>query len=976
VSQAHAGDRPAVRIEPEQQRAWCGDRRLELTPKAFAVLRYLVERAERLVTKEDLLAAVWRDTVVSEAALTSCIRDLRRALADSSQAPRYIETAHRRGFRFIGPIGPPKAAASGPAKAERKEIAPAPPLVGRDAELARLRALFAATAGGSRHVAFVTGEAGIGKTALVEAFIAELGASEAPPCIGRGQCVEHYGAGEAHLPVLEALTRMAREPHGAGLVPVLRRYAPMWLAQLPGLLDDADLAAVQRRAQDATPERMLRELNDALDAWSAEVPLVLVLEDLHWSDSATVDLLAMLARRRDPARVLVLATYRPADVAVSGHPLRPVKQELELHGRCEELALDFLGEAAVARYLAGRFAEAKFVPPLARVLHRSTSGNPLFLVNVVAHVIARGHVRESEGRWDLAVPVGEIASDVPESLWRLVDHQIERLTPAEQAVLAVASAAGAEFSAALASADGIDPGEAEECCAALARRGQFVRSEGTAEWPDGTIAGRYAFIHALYRTALYARIPVGHRVGLHARIGARLERAHGERAAEIAGELAMHFEHGRDFERAVQYRRQAADNALRHHGHREAADHARRALELLRAFPETPARLREELALHTLLGAALIAKGWAAPEVARTYADARELCARLGSAPELFPVLNGLFGFYVTRADLRVARELAEQLAALARASQDSAVLLAAHNAAGMVSFYAGDFTAALADLERGMRVYDPARHSPSRSPAFWGGHDRGVSCALHAAWSLWVLGETARATAVMGEALEWARAASHPFTLAFACHFAAAFHECRRDAEAARPLADEAVRHSTEHQFELFVSLQSMHHGWQLGDAEAIRAAVAAYRSTGSGFGVPTFLGLLAEMHEQLAQPEAGLAVVADASAFAESSGAHYWDAELERLRGALVLHRGGASAEADAEACFRRAIDVAQRQRARSLELRASTRLARLWRDQGKIAAARKLLAGACASLGDAFATADLSNANELLAALDAAG
>ena len=227
-----------------------------------------------------------------------------------------------------------------------------------------------------------------------------------------------------------------------------------------------------------------------------------------------------------------------------------------------------------------------------------------------------------------------------------------------------------------------------------------------------------------------------------------------------------------------------------------------------------------------------------------------------------------------------------------------------------------------------------------------------------------------------MGEALAWARAAAHPFTLAFACHFAAAFHECRRDAATARPLADEAVRHSTEHQFELFASLQSLHRGWQIGDAEEIRAGVAAYRDTGSGFGVPTFLGLLAEMHEKLAQPEAGLAVVADACALAESSGAHYWDAELERLRGALVLRRGGAAAEADAEECFLRAIDVAQRQRARSLELRAATRLARLWQGQGKIAAARKLLADACGAIGDGFATADLSDANELLAALDAAG
>jgi predicted ATPase len=728
MSQARAADRPPVRIEPENEWAWCGDRRLELTPKAFAVLRYFVENSGRLVTKQDLLSAVWGDSVVSEAALTSCIRDLRRALADSSQAPRYIETAHRRGFRFIGPIAPAK-----PAPKAKQGEAPKPrALVGREAELARLHALFETTLGGRRQLVFVNGEAGIGKTTLVEAFLSELDAGAAR--IGRGQCVEHYGSGEAYLPVLEALARMARDPRGEALVPVLRQYAPTWLAQLPALLADEELEAVQRRAQGATRERMLRELSDALDALGADLPLVLVVEDLHWSDSATVDLLAMLARRREAARVLILGTYRPADLAVSGHPLKPVKQELQLHGHCEELALDFLSEAAVERYLGERFPGAPFAPQLARLLHRTTSGNPLFLVNVVGDVVARGQLRTIDGSWELSVPLDDIASEVPDTLWQLVDKQIERLSPEEQAVLAVASVAGAEFSAALASAEKIDPHDAEECCAALARRGQFLRADGRAEWPDGTVAGRYAFIHALYRTVLYGRVPIGHRVGLHLRIGARLEQAHGASAAEIAGELAMHFEQGRDFERAVQYRKQAADNALRHHGYREAADHATRALELLETLPETPSRDREELTIHTLLGPALIAKGWASPEVARTYARAHELCAQIGAIPELFPVLGGLFGFYITRAELRVARDLSDQLKALAGDTEDTALRLGVHNGQGMVAFYSGDFARACDEMERGMEVYDPVEHTPNRSPAFWGGQDSGVSCAAHAA--------------------------------------------------------------------------------------------------------------------------------------------------------------------------------------------------------------------------------------------------
>ena len=971
MTDARSGGHPAVRIELETERAWCGERLLDLTPKAFAILRHFVEHPQRLVTKDDLLAAVWGDTVVSEAALTSCIRDLRRALADTSREPRYIETVHRRGFRFIGPTGP----ARGGVPTRPIAVAVAPTLVGRDAELARLRGLFETARGGRRQVVFVTGEAGIGKTTLVEAFLAGLDAADGLR-IGRGQCVEHYGTGEAYLPVLEALARLAREAGRDAIIRALRQYAPTWLAQLPAALTDEDLEAVQRRAQGTTRERMLRELAEALDVVSADLPLVLVLEDLHWSDSATVDLLAMLARRHDPARILVLATYRPADVAVASHPLKPVKQELQAHGHCEVIGLDFLSEPAVADYVTGRFPNASLAPDLARFLYRNTSGNPLFLVNVIDHLIARGQLRDVDGRWELSAPLRDVASDVPDTLWQLVDKQIERLTPDEQAILAVAGVAGAEFSAALATADGIDPHAAEACCAALARRGQFVRAMGAAEWPDGTLAGRYAFIHALYRNVLYSRVSIGHRVGLHLRIGARLERAHGARAGEIAGELAMHFEEGRDFERALQYRRQAADNALRHHAHREAASHATRALELLREIPDSPERIQQELAIQTILGAALVVRGWAAPEVARTYARAHELCSQAGLAPELFPVVGGLFGFYVTRAELGVARQLADELSALASTATDSAMVLGAHNAAGMVAFYTGDFAAALAEAKWGMAVYDPRRHNPKESPAWWGGHDTGVSCAVHAAWSLWLLGHPARAAATMRQALDWARATDHPFTLAFVGHFAASFHEARRDVEAARQHADEAVRCSTEYGFELFASLEAVHRGWLQTDAGEIRSGVTAYRKTGSEFGVPTYLGLLAEVYEKVDQPDRGLEVVADALAMSEASGAHYWDAELKRLQGALTLRRGTSRrTNTEAESCFRSSIEIARRQKAKSLELRAATSLGRLWQSEGKTAEARGLLAEAYASFDEGFDTADLREAKSLLEELEPA-
>jgi len=370
MSRRGPAEPPAIRIEAENEWAWCGERRLELTPRVFAVLRHLVEHAHRLVTKDDLLATVWRDTIVSDAALASSIRDLRRALRDSAGSPRYIATVHRRGFRFIGPIAPPAPSlsshvaglpAAGAAMPPSAIVSPGPvTLAGREAEIARLHAALDRATNGQRQLVFVTGEPGIGKTALVEAFLSRISGDRAIR-IARGQCVEQYGAGEAYLPVLEALGRLGRAS-GDRVVHVLRQFAPTWLMQLPSLLMDEDLEAVQRRAQGATRDRMLRELLDAFDALSADELLVLVLEDLHWSDSSTIDLLAGLARRREAARLLVLGTYRSADVAATLHPLGSVKQELSIHGQCEEMPLEFLSVPAVREFLSVRFPRHRFPP--------------------------------------------------------------------------------------------------------------------------------------------------------------------------------------------------------------------------------------------------------------------------------------------------------------------------------------------------------------------------------------------------------------------------------------------------------------------------------------------------------------------------------------------------------------------------------------------------------------------------------------
>jgi DNA-binding winged helix-turn-helix (wHTH) protein/predicted ATPase len=935
----HVGsDRPAVRIEVEDERAWCGEQLLDLTPKVFAILRHFVEHPERLLTKDELLDAVWGDTAVSEAALTSCIRDLRRALADTSHAPRYIETVHRRGFRFIGPIAP----SHGVPTARSNEVVQSQALVGRDAEMARLHALFETASGGRRRLVFVTGEAGIGKTTLLDTFLARLDAGDEVR-IGRGQCVEQYGTGEAYLPVLEALARMAREPRGDAIVRALRQYAPTWLAQLPALLADEDLEPVRRRTQGTTRDRMLRELAEALDVVSVDVPLILVLEDLHWSDSATVDLLAMLARRRDPARVLILATYRPADLAVGPHPLKPVKQDLQAHGDCDEIALEFLSEPAVGHYLAGRFPSASLAPDLTRFLHRNTSGNPLFLVNVVDHLIAHGHVRDVDGRWELSGPIDDIASDVPDTLWQLVDKQIDRLTSQEQAILAVASVAGAEFSAALATADGMDADATEACCAAMARRGQFIRAIGASEWPDGTIAGRYAFIHTLYRKVLYARVSIGRQVGLHLRIGARLERAHGRQAAEIAGELAMHFEQGRDFERAVQYRRQAADNALRHHGYREATDHASRGLELLQAIPEspTPERTREELSLRMALGTALlVTKGYGASDVEQAFARAHELCRRMDDTPELGFALAGLFRFFFVRARFDTARDLAQQVFRLAE-TRDPSLLAVAHGLVGLPLVATGDYLAARTHLAQGAALYDFERHA-TIAPQH--GDDPGLISLAFLAVTEWFLGYPDQALERSRQGLALAERLAMPFSVAFATTFAAWVHVRRGEASSALARSEAAIALTSEQGFGFLLAEANIFRGWALAELgnvdsgiEQMHRGLDLHRAGGARNGRAAHLALLAEAHGKAKRPEEGLRIVAEGLADVAETGERSYEAELHRIEGELWHEisqhsRRSPATQEKTEASIRRAIAISREQAAKSLELRATIALCRI--------------------------------------------
>jgi DNA-binding winged helix-turn-helix (wHTH) protein/predicted ATPase len=956
------------RLDLDAAILWRGSEAVPLRPKDFALLLSLVQQAGRVLPKEDLLEAVWPNTFVSDDVLKGAVARLRRALGDDPRSPQWIATVARHGYRFLGT---PQAVSA--AELPVPALAPEPPpplLVGREAALTQL-AWWQRALAGQRQVGFVTGPAGIGKTALVEAFLAQV---TAQGLVVRGQCIEHYGPGEPYAPLLEVLDRLGRGPHRASLVDVLRQKAPMWLVQLPSLCPPEEAHVLQQRLVGTTAARMLRELAGALEAFTATAPLIIVLEHLHWSDTATLDTLAVLAQRREPARLLILGTYRPTDVRQAEQPLWALLPRLRQHGQDAELPLTVLSEDAVAAYMQVRWARADMPPALVQWLYERTEGHPLFLVTLVEYLEQHAVLAEDWNAAALEAQLPVLAQAVPDTLRQTVESHLLRLTPSEQQVLAAASVAGVTWSAAaVAAALDADVIEGETHCEGLVQHSPFLERITQAAWPDGTLATGYGFRHALYQQFLYERLPAAQRQQWHRRLGARLEAAYGAQVSEIAAELARHWHQGGDTAQAVRYRQQAAELALRRHAHREAISHLTSGLEMLTTLPDTPARAQQEIELQLALGPALTAtKGLAAPEVERSYARARVLCQQVGEPPQLFSMLHGLWQFYVSRGAFPTARELGEQLLRLVPCEGASIHRLIAHAALGNTLFFLGEYTAAWAHCEKGGFLTEP---TPQRVQALRYSVAPEVVCLTLAAYTLWCLGFPVQALQRSEEALALAQALGHPQTLAFAHHRAAYLHYRRREMAAVQAQADALLTLATAQEFPLWVGHGACWRGWVLamqnqdeaGRAQ-LRQSMSVILATGQTLAQPFCLIQCAEAAGHVGQVVEGLRLLAEAVAALEASGRGDLLAEAYRLQGEFHLRQAIPDA-AQAEACFQQALAIARRQQARAWELRAATSLSRLWQQQGKRAEAYELLAPVYDWFTEGFDTADLQEARALL-------
>ena len=573
------------------------EERILLTPTEFGVLDHLVEHAGQLVTHQQLLDAVWPGTAIEPQVVKNKIFHLRRLLEDEPKRPRYIETLPRRGYRFVGSLERSTVGAVDVPAASGSR------LVGRDSALLGLRESLRSAVAGRVQIVFLTGETGIGKTCLADEFQRQVAGTNRAVRFGYGQCMEGFGSKEAFYPVLEAVGRLCRGPDGARVVDTLAVEAPTWLVQFPALLTRQYRETLRQEILGATRERMLREICEALAAVSGRSPLLLVLEDLHWGDASTLHLISALARYRGPARIMLIATCRPAEMAGSALPLDALKHDLVAHHLGRDIELPPLTDAEIAQYLAEGQTGATVPKELVSLLHRHTEGNPLFMVAVLEHMLEAGLVAHEPSGWRLCCSASEIAVQVPETLRQMIGAQIGRLSGPEQRVLEAAAIAGMTFEAAtMAPSANLDPGSFDDCCDALARRSSILRLAGTQELPDGQVVQRYEFVHALYREVLYGRQAPARRAMLHRRAAERMVELFAASLDDVGPELAHHFELGADWTRAVKYLRRVAELAGKHGAPLRAKANLEHALTLAARLPERERVEAEVGILDALLG--------------------------------------------------------------------------------------------------------------------------------------------------------------------------------------------------------------------------------------------------------------------------------------------------------------------------------------------------------------------------------------
>lgn len=902
---------------------------IALSPRPFGVLCALVRRPSALLTKHALLDEVWGHQFVGNSVLKGAISDVRTVLVDDPQNSRFIETVPRRGYRFIAAVTPMRTHA-GSADLQLPEQSPAstrgrafvrPPgaFVGRAKELALLASAWDHVTSGKRVMFWIAGEPGIGKTTLIEHFVAGV---DNVAC-ARGRCVQHYGSGEPYHPILEALADLCRLDDSVPAL--LRAIAPTWLLQLPWLSTAEQRETLLRELVGVNLERMLREMGEFLSRYTERKPLLLVTEDLHWADNPTIQLMDYLARRRSDSRLMWLSSFRLSEVIAAGHPLNALRHQLHVHGLCEESVLDPFSETEVAQYLAHRTPSMANDESFVRALHERTDGVPLFVASVTSDVTSRS------ARSGVATATLLANAPVPENLSAIIDQYVAKLDNEKRMLLSAAAACGEKFRIeTLARVLDRDDLWIADVCEQLLREQLWLapRAENRVDSPAGT----YCFRHALFREVLHERLAPSVRAELHRKVGTALEQERAIGVSVVASELAMHFDRGRAPMAALRYYAEAAQTALLHLSPSECMAVTERALKLLEQAPAGAERTSMEITLATLRGASAFHSLGAGNETRSAYQRGASLLADVPQHPMRGLLLHG-FGFLLNlRAEYEAALAAADRADALARDATDAFLPLAACTARGQAYMHQGRPEAARESLERALPALEQANAASEQSFIGFIADPR-VTVLAMLSLPLANLGSVAMTRERLQQAYARARGLAQPMALLVTMWFDALCEIRFGNTDRVAALADEM--HSLVEEFSLvqgktacrwFRAWACVRGGKPLEGFREIRAAYEENTALGMIAGSSETLGYAAEalvLHGDWSGAEEQLR---QALEIVNTYGERIYLPQLLLTQGAIAQARGQL---ANADASIRRAITEARAQGALWLELLALTEI-----------------------------------------------
>ncbi len=833
--------------------------------------------------------------------------------------------------------------------------------VGREEELSLLLGRWREAVEGEGQVVLLCGEAGIGKSRMIRSLCDRL--ADEPYQRVQFQC-SPYHTNTALYPAISLLREAAgltgqdsaeaqlNKLEALSIDSGIDRHDTVALfADLLSIRDDQrypPLAVSSEKRKDMTLEALVHHLQRLAD----RSPLLFIVEDVHWLDPTTLDLMTRIIDRIRQMRMLLLITCRP--------DFKPVWAD---YSHVTSLTLSRLPRRQSAELVAAMTGGKTLPPEVQQAILAKADGVPLYIEALTENVLGSGLLTEDHQALTLKGPLKGLP--IPDSLQALLMERVDRLGPAKE-IVQTGAAIGRDFTYELvrATVDATDS-QLRQALDLFVASGLMFQ-EG--EIPNAT----YHFKHALVQEAAYSTLPKKPRRLLHARIAKALESRFAERVKLEPELLAYHYEEAGLAGPAVEYWFRAARRDAERSANSEALNHFHRALELLKDLPQGPERDALELELLIARGAPLLTvKGYASHEIEKNFLRAKELSQKHSDSEHHCLAIWGLWVFHLVGGHADTARGLAENLLALAGRLQNQDLLIRAHESVGSSYFFLGRFDEAKAHQLAAKTLFDPNQNRSHTLPYT---QDPGITARIILAWVFWILGEVDQVEPLALEALAMARELEHPFTLVFALTSLSWIYSTTRDAQRTLQLTDEAVAVSTKHSFELGLSWATVLQGWALaeqGREEGLRKltqGLSAVAATGASLNNTFILALLAEIYLRHNRIDEGLGAIEDAQKLATTWGELFWQAELFRLKGELLLRQSDQSVHT-AEQCLCEALKVAQHQNARMLELRAATSLARLWKTLNKVDEATRILHSVCAKFHEGVENRELIEARTVL-------